>query len=316
MPVLDEDSASWTSCLDEVPLNEMGDPASSPASSLDEDSEHEGRDELVPDSGHCETQEVREVRVAPLDTHGCGGASSSGVWCRGRMVQSPHAQRDDVGCYGVYVGNWSGRRKLAVINDHIGADLIARNPAQILIAQEVDPRFIAALRDPGSSSEAQSAPHWVEGQDTPTVVGDGKGRNYAERPRNLKQWHVAEGSEGDGSEASTLIVAARSPLAKSSTVVEWQKMFHCRYKNRGREHKSYSRILVAQVEWAAPMWGLRNVQILNLHCHNMVAKKVRPHTTSMVFSPARRHHGEEFLLTPTSRETLRHGVFVLAKTPW
>ena len=285
------------------------------ASSLDEDSEYERREEMVPDSGHCETQEVREVQVAPLDvaappvtdTHGCGGASSSGVWCRGRLVQNPYLLREDVGSYGVYVGNWSGRRKLAVINDHIAADLIARNPAQILIAQEVDQQFIKALRDPESSKEAKSAPHWVEGQDTPTVVGDGKGRNYAERPQNLKQWHVAVGSEGDGSEASTLIVAARSPLAKSSTVVEWQKMFHTRYRHGGTERKSYSRILVAQVEWAAPMWGLKNVQILNLHCHHMLAKKVPP--------PARKHHGEEFLRTPTSRETLHHGVFVLAKTP-
>ena len=289
------------------------------ASSLDEDSEYERCSpsrELIPDSGHCETQEVSEVNVAPLDvsappvtdTRGCGEASSSGVWCRGRLVQHPYLQRDDVGSYGVYVGNWSGRRKLAVINDHIAADLIARNPAQILIAQEVDQQFIKALRDPESSKEAKSAPHVVKGQDTPTVVGEGKGRNYNERPRNLNQWHVATGTEGDGSEASTLIVAARSPLAISCTRVEWQKKFHCTYKKGGKEHNCYSRILVAQVEWAAPLWGLKNVQILNLHFHHLVAKKVR--------QPARKHHGEEFLQTPTSRETLHHGVFVLAKTPW
>ena len=251
------------------------------ASSLDEDSEYERRDGHE-DSGHCETQEVREVNEAPLpvtDTHGCGGAWSSGVWCRGRMVQSPFLQRDDVGGYGVYIGNWSGKRRMAVINDHIAADLIARNPAQILIAQEVDQTFIKALRDPESSKEARSAPHPVAGEDTPTVVGDGKGRNYAERPQNLKQWHVAEGSEGDDSQATTLIVAARSPLAKSSTVVEWQKMFHDRYMKRRKTCLAYSRILVAQVEWQVPMWGLSNVQILNLHCHNMVAKKViRDHT--------------------------------------
>ena len=290
------------------------DPLDEIPSSLDEDSEYERR-EMWPDS-LGETQEIREVNNAPLDcnappvtdTHACGGASSSGVWCRGRLVHNPFPERDDVGRYGVYIGNWSGRRKLAVINNHIAADLIARNPAQILIAQEVDQQFIKALRDPESSQEAKSEPHWVEGQDTPTVVGEGKGRNYAERPLNLKQWHVAAGSEGDGSDASTLIVAARSPLAKSCTVLEWQKMFHQRYRNRGKERKSYSRILVAQVEWAKPMWGLKNVQMLNLHCHNMVAKKVRP--------PARKHHDEEFLRTPMSRETLHHGVFVLAKTPW
>ena len=173
-----------------------------------------------------------------------------------------------------------------------------------MIAQEVDEQFIKALRDPESSKEAKSAPHVVKGQDTPTVVGEGKGRNYNERPRNLNQWHVIHESG-----VSTLIVAARSPLAKSSTVVEWQKMFHCTYKKGGKEHNCYSRILVAQVEWAAPMWGLKNVQILNLHFHNMVAKKVRPPARkhhgeeflwTLVFSPARKNHGEEFLRRPTS----------------
>ena len=290
------------------------------ASELEEDTDYVGRSDRE-DSGHCETREIRSVNKAPLDvfpdTHGCGEASSSGVWCRGRMVHNPFRARDDVGGYGVYVGNWSGRRKLAVINDHIAADLIARNPAQILIAQEVDEKFIAALLDPESSSEARSAPHPVAGQNTPTVVGSS--RNYDERPQCLKKWHVAKGSEGDGSQASTLIVAARSSLAKSSTVVEWQKMFHSSYKIRGRTSLSYSRILVAQVEWQTPMWGLTNVQILNLHCHHMVAKKViRDHTQHliMVFSPTRKHHGEEFLWTSASAETLHHGVFVLAKTPW
>ena len=58
-------------------------------------SNYERRDE-VEDSCHCETEEVKEVKEAPLDVaappvtdaHGCGGASSSGVWCRGRMVQN------------------------------------------------------------------------------------------------------------------------------------------------------------------------------------------------------------------------------------
>ena len=246
-------------------------------SSLAEDTEYE-RSDLLEDSGRCETQEVREVQKAPVDTHG-RGAAFSGVYSGGRRVQSPYSERQDVGGFGIYVGNWSGRRKMQLINDHLGADLIARNAAQILIAQEVDPKFIASLREPGSSREATSAPQKVAGQDTPAVVGYRQGRHFHERPVNLSPWHVAEASEGSGSEASTLIIAARSSLAKSSTVVEWQKLFHCDYKRNGKTHLAYSRILCAQVVWNAPMHGREAVQILNVHFHNLVAKKeLRPST--------------------------------------
>ena len=63
-------------------------------------------------------------------------------------------------------------------------------------AQEVDPKFIASLREPGSSREATSAPQKVAGQDTPAVVGYRQGRHFHERPVNLSPWHVAEASEG------------------------------------------------------------------------------------------------------------------------
>ena len=62
------------------------------------------------------------------------------------------------GSAGIYVGNWSGRRKKEKCNRHIYADLIVRNPAQILLCLEVDLEFIEALRDPAASRFLDSIP--------------------------------------------------------------------------------------------------------------------------------------------------------------
>ena len=169
------------------------------------------------------------------------------------------------------MGNWSGRRKLQLVNDHIAADLVVRNPAQILLAQEVDNKFIETLQDPMNSSEAQSTPMEVAGQDTPAVAG--MGANYRDRAVNFTPWHVAVDPNDDGRQAASLIVAARSSRAKASTVVEINCMLHREYTRRGKKHMTYSRLLVAQVEWLTPMHGQDAVQILNVHFHHMAAKK-------------------------------------------
>ena len=252
----------------------MGEPvevdeASEQASSLAEDSETEKND-LREDTGFVESNAFRVSQ--DVDTHG-GGATGSGVWSDGREVIAPYRSRGDIGHFGIYLGNWSGRRKLRVINDHIGADLIARNAAQVMMAQEVDQQFIEALRDPTSSPEAMSAPHVVVGQDTPTVVGFRQGRNYSERPVNLMPWFVIEGAEGEDSRATTLIIAARSTLAQSSTMVEWNKIFHTQYKRAGKFSKAYSRLLSAAIQWRRPMHGQDTTVFLNVHFHHMAAKK-------------------------------------------
>ena len=240
-----------------------------------EDSEYEPSD-LRPDSGLVETQEIRIVNEPPIPIRG-GGAASSGVFCGAREVLAPYLQRDDVGSVGVYIGNWSGRRRKQVINDHIAADLIARNAAQIMMAQEVDQQFIQALLDPSSSAEAQSAPARIEGQSSPTIVGKGQGSTYAERPVNLAPWYVAlHDAEGDESQASTLLIAARSTFAKSSTAVEWHKMYHNSYKRNGKSHLCYSRMLTAQIEFKKKVHGRSHLQFLNVHFHHMVAKKAFP----------------------------------------
>lgn len=254
------------------------------ASSLAEDSVHEAdKGEEALDTNVFETQSVHEVTEAPVDvtalqlaiipggggTHG-GGAQPS-TYAGQRLVQAPYSQREDVRGFGIYIGNWSGRRKQQIVNDHIAADLIVRNPAQVLLAQEVDERFIEALRHPAESQEAQTAPHAVVGQGTPAVAG--QGRNYNDRPVNMREWHVAAGTEGTGSAATSLIVAARSTRAKSSTVVEWNKLFHREYKKGGRTHFAYSRVLTAQVEWHEAMHGRMATQVANVHFHHLAAKK-------------------------------------------
>ena len=246
------------------PLNVIDDETSS----LDEDPVHEVS-EMQPDSGIFETDAIQTVNPAPIDTHDCGVRRQKGVG--GRIVQQPYLDRDDVGAYGIYVGNWSGRRRLQYVNNHIAADLIARNPAQVLLAQEVDRRFIDTLQDPRHSEEARSAPMAVEGQSSSAVAGEAQ--NFADREVNLHPWVVAVAPEDDGTNSASLIVAARSTRAEASTVVEVNRMFHREYKRRGRTHLTYSRMLVAQVEWKRPMHGQRAVQFLNVHFHHMAAKK-------------------------------------------
>ena len=234
-------------------------------SSLDNDPPHE-RTEMQEDSGVFETDAINVIYEAPVDTHGRGGRRVRGAG--GRRVKKPYVDRDDIGSYGIYVGNWSGRRKEKLVNDHIAADLVARNPAQILLAQEVDSQFVETLLDPWNSRACQSRPMEVDGQDSPAAAG--KGANYADREVNFEPWHVAVDPQDDAG----VIVAARSSRAKSSTVVEIDRMFHREYKaSRGRTHLAYSRLLVAQVEWWKPMHGQDAVQILNVHFHHLAAKK-------------------------------------------
>ena len=162
---------------------------------------------------------------------------------------------------------------MQVVNDHIAADICVRSPAQVLMAQEVDERFIETLRNPAGSDEAWSWPHPVNIQHTPMAVGSGDSADYEKRYTNMAPWHVVAGKEGDGSKASTLIIAARSSRAKSSTSVEWRKMYHREYKDEGNIKKGISRIVTAQVEWLRPMNGDAAEQFVNVHFHHSVAKQ-------------------------------------------
>ena len=99
-------------------------------------------------------------------------------------------------------------------NDHIASDIIARNPAAILMASEVDHDFICSLKSPWVCPRANSEP-------VPVVWGE-------EHEPNMREWHVAatEDTREENPGAHTLIVAARGSLAKSFTVVEKKIVEH------------------------------------------------------------------------------------------
>ena len=91
-------------------------------SSLDNDSQH---DPARADDGAFETQSVHEIHDPPNPIRGSGGR---GVFSGGREVQAPYLERSDIGSYGIYVGNWSGRRRERAINEHIASYLAVLHP--------------------------------------------------------------------------------------------------------------------------------------------------------------------------------------------
>ena len=196
-------------------------------SSLENDSQHDP--EKDSQLGAFETQSVHSIHDAPDPIRGCGG---SGVYSRGREVQEPYKERQDVGAWAVYVANWGGRRKERALNNHSASDLVARSPAQIVLAQEVDPKLIRTLEDPSASAEAKARPWRTAQASSPAVAG--KGKPFEERAQDLTTWHVAAGDEGQGSNAKGLIIAAREGRATASTMVEHNKMFHREYRNTAR----------------------------------------------------------------------------------
>ena len=70
-----------------------------------------------------------------------------------RVVKSPYVRRSDIGSFGLYAGNWGGPSRAALIEQHIYHDLILRNPAQVLVAQEVDEIFAEILRNPAAGNK-------------------------------------------------------------------------------------------------------------------------------------------------------------------
>ena len=69
------------------------------------------------------------------------------VFCGSRPVKSPHLQREDVGSYGILVGNWGGIRHNNALQTHIDNDLKS-GPASIIILQEAQPQVMEILQAP------------------------------------------------------------------------------------------------------------------------------------------------------------------------
>ena len=121
----------------------MGDPSRmSPSPSADwgdgeiePEPEQPERTELHDDTAIVETEAEHYIYAPPVDIN--GHEAGSGVVCAGRRVLEPYLERPDIGTFAIYVANLGGRRKKERTNDHITADVVVRNPAQVIVAQEV-----------------------------------------------------------------------------------------------------------------------------------------------------------------------------------
>ena len=97
-------------------------------------------DDRPPLAVHLKPRQRIVLQPAPA----AAGRSSS------RVIHTPRGSREDIGSFGVYQGNWGGRRKEVSLRNHIVEDIVLKCPAHILCAQEVDQEFIRVLQDPAT----------------------------------------------------------------------------------------------------------------------------------------------------------------------
>ena len=208
-----------------------------------------------------ETNEVREV-FSPRATDNVdvdGDTTVTGYG--GRLVKEPYMHRRDVGSFGLYMGNWGGPSRAALIEQHLYHDIILRNPAQVLVAQEVDEAFAELLTNPTSGKFGPIAPASALAERSPVTDG----------------WLVLRGDEGPGSEGKSLLMAARKSLCQTLTLRHWEKHHDGSSKNRSngkvRTSIAYTRLMVADIHWKKPMYGRSMTSIANVHFHHKTAKK-------------------------------------------
>ena len=189
---------------------------------------------------------------------------------KSRFVHTPHGSRDDIGSFGVYQGNWGGRRKSVSLRNHIIDDIVVKNPAHILCAQEVDQEFIGVLQDPAIG--ATPIPKRVYRTKTDAAADVARSQNL----KNAVKWHVVYGDEGEGSGDKTCIIAVKESVAAEVELLEWRKIPDGRYKDKKKKwHPAESRILVARVWWKKPMHGKAATVVATAHMHRLTAKKAR-----------------------------------------
>ena len=278
-------------------------------------------------TGTRPAKETQECHFTFPSTHVDGEAASTQpqaaqpkaptLGAGGRVVRVPCRERDDSGTFGLYCGNWGGHRKMVAAQQHLFQDLIGRNPAQVLAAQEVDPKFARALSHP----QRFMMENW-----------HAMSEQLARRLCNNEHWHVIRGTEGDESEithglgggfrpgfaaeqdfhythgrgelqdywftptnSKSCMIAARSTIAEAVNVLQWTKQFDGTYKKNGVIKNKYSRLLVAEVIWKQAMAGTRRVVIANVHFHHKTAKQ-DPCMTNMFT----RDHGANLNKSPYS----------------
>ena len=182
-----------------------------------------------------------------------------------REVQEPFLERDDVGKYAVYQGNWGGHKKIVAVNESIRYDLVVNCKCQVVCAQEVDMQLIDKMHDPHSApAKAGKIKIWAP---------LGRQEEWAK----ATPWHVTHGDEDPN--CGTLLIAVRSTVSTHVERLWWSKKLDGRYKRKARKGQpkktcdAYSRIMASKVHWIRPLPGNRaTTNVVTCHWHHCAAK--------------------------------------------
>ena len=126
-----EEAPTPTLSIEGNPTNAAEDAVST--SSLANDTEFASAE-----SDNCESNAEKKVFSPRGDAENDNKEEDIILGWEGRRVRCPYVQRTDIGSFGLYVGSWGGPSRSNLIEQHLYHDLILRNPAQVLVAQEVD----------------------------------------------------------------------------------------------------------------------------------------------------------------------------------
>jgi len=157
------------------------------------------------------------------------------------------------GSLGIYQGKWGGCRTNRDLNEHILQDVIRESVCQVFIGQEVDWRFVEQMRH--GEDEVQ------------------RDFNDFNRTWRKHSWLVACGEE----DCKTNVVAGRASVFTAVAVVEWHKSRDGEYRQRRGNGRSqaFSRILVADLQFARPHWGIPRLRVASVHINANTAKRAR-----------------------------------------
>ena len=157
------------------------------------------------------TLESRSTLITPEGIYR-GDGMSRGV-PRGsgdRTVQRPHQYRQDTGTFGIYVGNWGGKRSNDDLQAAVEADLLA-SPGQVIMAQECQAGLLSVLET--GQPKALSAVAECDEEDGPdvSVVTDVKPGT----------WRYVYGDE---SAENSLLIAGKTSTFANVELLLWEKI--------------------------------------------------------------------------------------------
>ena len=196
------------------------------------------------------------------------------VGFRGRVINKPFQERDDIGEIGILNGNFGPERNDRRIRDYTRENL-RKSPASIISLQEAD----YAVGDILSSEEpvaprAAGAPA-VAGQaaalptaGAPAVAGQAGGATTLASRAEAK-YLVAMGTE----HANTLLTAVRHSLATGIECLKWYWHLDGTYRKHGTRKPARTRVLITEITWRRRTAQMSTLRHANVHFHHETAKK-------------------------------------------